>query len=285
MVALGDDREDARDADAVRAHRDGGELAVLVEHLEAERLGVLATELEHVPDLDAAGELDRAGAVGRRVAGAHVGRLDDGVGDEVAARDESEDVLLVEVGARDPLGAVDDAGVDEEADARGGLLAEHRALGRPRADVALDETGVLREVGLGRRLDLGGRERHLDALHLDVAVAGEADDDELAGAVEVREREHDVLQRVGGRPRAAVGARVLGVREVDERRDRRRVRRVQHDGRGEAVERDRLGRRWSCTPRRSPRSRRPSARRCPRRRGSGAGTPRSSSRPSPRHPP
>ena len=101
-MALGDDREDAGDADAVRAHRDRGELAVLVEHLEAERVGVLAAELEDVPDLDAACELDRTGAVGRRVAGAHVGGLDDAVGDEVAARDEVEHVLLVEVGAGDP---------------------------------------------------------------------------------------------------------------------------------------------------------------------------------------
>ena len=96
MCDLGDDREDAGDADAVGAHRDGDELAVLVEHLEAERLGVLAAELEDVADLHAAGELDRAGAVGRGVAGAHLGGLDDAVGDEVAAGDEAEDVLLVE---------------------------------------------------------------------------------------------------------------------------------------------------------------------------------------------
>ena len=33
VAHLGDRREDARHADAVRAHRDGDELAVLVEHL------------------------------------------------------------------------------------------------------------------------------------------------------------------------------------------------------------------------------------------------------------
>ena len=92
-VALGDRREDAGDADAVRAHRDGDELAVLVEHLEAERLGVLAAELEHVADLHAARELDRAGAVGGGVARAHLGDLDGAVAGEVAAGDEAEDVL------------------------------------------------------------------------------------------------------------------------------------------------------------------------------------------------
>jgi hypothetical protein len=34
VVQLGDDREDPRDTDAVRAHRDRDELAVLVEHLQ-----------------------------------------------------------------------------------------------------------------------------------------------------------------------------------------------------------------------------------------------------------
>ena len=54
--------------------------------------GVLATEREDVADLDAARELERAGAVGRRVAGAHLGGLDRAVGGEVAAGDEVEHV-------------------------------------------------------------------------------------------------------------------------------------------------------------------------------------------------
>ena len=100
VVELGEDREDARHADAVRAHRDGHELAVLVEHLEPERLGEEAAELEHVADLHAARELDRAGAVGRRVAGAHGRDLDEAVAGEVAAGNERVHVLLVDVGAR-----------------------------------------------------------------------------------------------------------------------------------------------------------------------------------------
>ena len=100
VVELGEDREDARHADAVRAHRDGDELAVLVEDLEAERLGEEATELEDVADLHAAGELDRAGAVRRRVAGAHARDLDEAVAREVATGDERVHVLLVDVRAR-----------------------------------------------------------------------------------------------------------------------------------------------------------------------------------------
>ena len=56
---LGDRGDGAGDADAVGAHRDGDELAVLVEHLEAERLGERAAELEDVAHLDAAGDLER----------------------------------------------------------------------------------------------------------------------------------------------------------------------------------------------------------------------------------
>ena len=67
-------------------------LAVLVEHREAERLGVLAAELEDVADLDAAGDLERAAARRARVAVAHLGRLDHAVGGEVAAVDETEHV-------------------------------------------------------------------------------------------------------------------------------------------------------------------------------------------------
>jgi hypothetical protein len=116
-VVLGDDGEDARDADAVRPHRDRDQLAVLVEHLEAERLGVLAPELEDVADLHAPREMHGARAVGRGVALANVRGLDDPVPAEVTAGDEPEHVLLIEIGTRDPLGALDDARVDEVADA------------------------------------------------------------------------------------------------------------------------------------------------------------------------
>ena len=107
---LGDRRDRARDADAVGAHRDRDQLAVLVQHLQVERLGVLAAELEDVADLDAAGDAqraaaDRAGSPARTSA-ASIGA----VAGEVAAGDEVEDVPARLVGAGDPRGAVDDAG-------------------------------------------------------------------------------------------------------------------------------------------------------------------------------
>ena len=53
--------------------------------------------------------------------------------------------------------------------------------------------------------DRGGCERDLDPLVVDVAVAGHADDHEFARAVQMGEREHDVLQRVGRGPLAVRG--------------------------------------------------------------------------------
>ena len=81
-------------------------------------------------------------------------------------------------------------------------LAEHGTGRRPRTDVALDEPGTAVElvetceVRLGGGLHLGGRERHLGALHVHVAVSRQANDHQLAVALEVGEREHDVLERV-----------------------------------------------------------------------------------------
>ena len=79
-------------ADAVRAHRDDLLLAVLVEHVETERLGVLAAELEDVADLDAAGHLQRGAATGQASPSTHLGSLDRAVGGEVAAGGEVEHV-------------------------------------------------------------------------------------------------------------------------------------------------------------------------------------------------
>ena len=53
---------------------------------------------------------------------------------------------------------------------------------------------------------VGGCEGDLHALVVDIAVARQADDHEFACAVEVGEREHDVLQRVRGGPLPLGGA-------------------------------------------------------------------------------
>ena len=62
---LGHRRHGPRDADAVGAHGDRDRLAVRAEHVQPERVGVLAAQLEDVPELDASRQPQRR----RRTAG------------------------------------------------------------------------------------------------------------------------------------------------------------------------------------------------------------------------
>ena len=89
------------------------------------------------------------------------------------------------------------------------------------------------EVGVRGHVDLGGGHGGLQALHVDIAVARDAHDEELALAVRVRQRHDDVLQRVGGAPRTIL-ARVLLVEQVNKRFDRRSVGGGRLEGRGHA---------------------------------------------------
>ena len=122
-----------------------------------------------------------------------------------------------DVGAGDPAGALDDARVDEEPDA--GLRLLPQRLG---TDVALHQRRVLGELGLVHGLDLDRLELALEALLVDVAVAGHADREGFAGAVGVLEHDQHVLERVAGRPGTVV-ARVGLVEVGDEGVDGRGV--------------------------------------------------------------
>ena len=238
-VGLGQRRHHAGDADAVRAHGDDLGLTVLVENSQAQGLGVLAAQLEDVADLDAALQVERARAVGSQVALAHLCGLDRAVGGEVTAHDQVQDVTLLGVRTRHPGGTLDDTRVHQVAHGTGGVaLLVHDALGRVRsenrgADVAAHQLGVRLEVRIRRHVDLGGGHGCLQALHVDIAVTGDAHDEELALAVRVRQRDDNVLQRVGGGP-GAVLARVLIVEQVNERLNRRSVGRRNLKRRGHA---------------------------------------------------
>ena len=151
-------------------------------------------------------------------------------------------MLLVHVRTRDPRRALHDTRVEQVADAGGRLLAEDRARGRPGADIALDQQRIPLEIRVGRGFDRCGCERDLHPLVVDVAVSRHAHDDEFARAVHMGQREHDVLQRVGRGPLPGRGGVEVGIGMIDERRDRRRVRRIEDDRLAQPVERDRLRR-------------------------------------------
>ena len=174
---LGDRGDGARGTDAVGAHGDGDELAVLVEHLEVERVGVLAAELEDVAHLDAA----------RGLQGAAVARCGQGSPSRTSATSMTPSPEKSRPATRSSTwlpatsapvtqrGALDDAGVEQEADAGGLLLAEGAG-----ADVALGQRRPRGEVGLAERLEHHAlAELGLEPLGVDLAVAGQADRERL----------------------------------------------------------------------------------------------------------
>ena len=116
VAVLDDRRHRTGDADAVRTHGDGDELAVLVEHPQVEHFGKPASELEDVTDLDATRDRQRLAAPRALVVVAHFGRLDDAVGGEVASGDQIDHVATVLVSAGDPARSVDDSRVDQVTD-------------------------------------------------------------------------------------------------------------------------------------------------------------------------
>ncbi len=145
---------------------------------------------------------------GAGVAGRISAALDRAVGDEVAARDHVGGVLAGLVGAGHPLAAVDHAGVDQVADAE--LLEDLRA------DVAADEAGVPGEVGRLEDGRLAGGQRGLQALEVDLAVAGHADDQGLGLFRAGRDDLDDhVLEGVGGGDVQAVVLVHVGDERVD----------------------------------------------------------------------
>src|SRR5690242_17194834 len=73
---FGDRGNRARDTDAVRPHGDADRLTVRTLRVELECVGVLAAELEDVPDLDAASDLQRRTAAGAPVAVADLNGTD-----------------------------------------------------------------------------------------------------------------------------------------------------------------------------------------------------------------
>ena len=122
------------------------------------------------------------------------------------------------VGTGHPGRALADPRVEQVADAGRLLAAEHTG-----PDVALGEHRVGREVLLVEGLHGGRLDLRAEPLLVDLAVAGQADGQRLAGAVGVHEHDEHVLQGVRGRPGPAVRAREGRLEVRDEGVDGRGV--------------------------------------------------------------
>ena len=276
MVALGDARDGARDPDAVRAHDHGAQLAVLVEHLEVERLGVLGAELEDVPHLDAAGRLQAVPARGAGVAVAHLRGLDGAVGGEVAPGDEVDDVPARLVGTGHPRRALADPRVEQVADAGRLVGTEHAG-----PDVALGQ-GRVRPRSPSRRTPrrwparparraASRRPRGRRAGRWPAAHGCRRGARARRARSSACPRPPRPARPSGGRPTrgAPRACRSWGCSGCPRRARRARPTRPRHPAREPA------------RPRRWPRSRSwCTARRCPRRSRRSRGTPPTSSRPS-----
>ncbi len=194
-------------------------------HLQAECIGVLAAQLEDVTDLDTARDLHRALALRTRVTGANLRNVDGAVRLEISTVHQVINVTTGLIRAGDPRRPPSDARIEQ-------ILHSRRPC-RPegaRADVALDQRRVRREVVLFEGTDLRRVYRRFESALVDLAVSGHADRQRSLTAIGVHPHHQDVLKCVRREPGITVAARELGagVGHFDEGVDGRRIGSVLH---------------------------------------------------------
>jgi hypothetical protein len=184
VVLLGDGRDRARHADPVTTHHHRMLLASLVGVHAVEGFGVLGTELEHLPDLDAPVDRERLAATRARIARDDLRDAGPDVDVEVAIEDGAADVVVGLVRAGDPRlpGAHEPVGDDQ------------RHVGEMRADVALGQLGMLFEIVIVEQPNGAWRDGLLEQVRVDLAVAGHQREPDLAVDVE-----GDRLEQLAGR--------------------------------------------------------------------------------------
>ena len=228
MVGFGDASHHTRHANAVGAHPHRHGLAVLVKHLQAERVGILQTELEHLTDFHTAFEAQRAGTVRAHVAVANLHGLHHAVGLKVTAIHEIVVVNTGFISAGEPCGAAGDMRVDKVTQRFAGFVgvfglftaASLRAK-RHRADIALDEFRMLLQILVGGLFDFSRSELRFKTLHVDGTIARHADNHQFAPRLvmivilRMHHGDYHILQNIGSLPRAAVGTRMVGVGEFN----------------------------------------------------------------------
>ena len=229
MLLFGDHRHQSRHPDTVGAHGRPHRFAVLAEHIDGERVGVLAPQLEDVPDFDTARAHQRAGPVRCEIAIAYLGGLDGAVGVEVAPGDQIHHMLSRLVSAGDPGCSGRHAGINQVAN-----TVVQQCL---RADVALLQEGIPGEVGVAEHDVLGRVECGAEALVINLAVTGQADSEQFPLAARNTNLQQHVLECVGGGDGPAQPG---AVRPVDQGGDGRGVAGVMHVRRGQTIDGHRL---------------------------------------------
>src|SRR5690606_3133667 len=115
IVVLLDRRsDDPADPDAVATHEHDLRLARIVEHGRAHRLGILRAELEHMADLDAARNRQRAAAIGRGIAFDDLAQVRDARDARVAFPVRAAVVAVVRIAAAHEIGEHGRIAIDED---------------------------------------------------------------------------------------------------------------------------------------------------------------------------
>ena len=230
MLLFGDHRNKSRNPDAIGTHCQPYRLAILAENVDGECVGVLATELEDVADLDSARAHQRTGAIRRRVAIANLGGLDDSIGSEVTARNQTHHMLASFVSTGDPRGTRRHPRINQVAN-----TVVQQCL---RADVALLQEGVLREVGVIDHGVFGRVECGAEAFVVYLTVTGQPDSEQFPLPTRCANLEQHILECVGGGDGAAQAG---GVRPVDQGCDGWSISGVVHRRRRHRIDRHRVG--------------------------------------------
>ena len=215
---LGNHSHQAGNAYAVGAHGGYGPLAGFIQNLQVESLGVLASQLEDVADLNAAGQGQGAFTVRRWIALEHLGSLDVAVWGEIATGNQAHHVAVLRIRAGDPGGTLHHAWVSQDAHAVGCETAG--------SHVTLDQEWVVLKVLFRGQFHRRGFQGSFQTLHVYLAVAGNQHAGELGSvshAVLIHARlghlHHDALESVRGFHCAAVNLHTLGVCPIHQSRD------------------------------------------------------------------
>ena len=197
-------------------------------------------------NLDATLQVKRTRAIWSLIALANLGGLDGTVSGKITPHRQPVHVLSGSICASDPRGSINHARINQEANTshRITILIEVasrriRSCGHG-ADVAGNQLGVLCQIFRTGHFDFRWCDRSLKTLHIDIAVTGHTQENDLTLTVRMRKRDNEALQCIRGLPRAIIaGVKLIGA--LNQGLDSRGIGSFAHLEFGNAIERKRLG--------------------------------------------
>ena len=212
VVHLGDAGQNPRNPYAVTAHPNRDRLAVLIQDLEVQGLGVLEPQLEDLSNLHSSLKAQRTRTVRTHVAMTDLRRLDHTVSLEVTPIDGMHKVLPLNISPGCPFGTGSHMGINQIPHMGGGLGVVTLRSQDPGSDVSLDEFRMGSQVDLVGLLDFRRGELRFKPLHIDLTVSGQTYSHKLPPSVRMvvigrmLDGDDQVLQGVLGGPLTPITA-------------------------------------------------------------------------------